>query len=172
MKKYSNQKGFSILELMIAILVIAMGMVSVLSLMVQNIQAQYINKNVLVAAQLTQECFELVRNVRDQNYLILGNSWYQDVVNDDGTYTIDLNGRSGINSSVNTIADSGARLYSDSNGFYTHTVTANPTIFSRLVTIRNYLGYTDFLDVECKVRWQERNNNHDYAAETYLYNWR
>ena len=170
-KKVYHQFGSSIMELMVSLFVIAMGLVSVLSLITQNLQAQYINKNVLIASQLTQECFELVRNVRDQNKLLYGYSWDQDIVND-GTYTIDYTGRSGINSSVNDISDSGAKLYFDNNGFYSHTVTASSTVFSRLVTIRNYPAYTDFLDVECKVRWQERGRNHDYLAETYLYDWR
>ncbi len=170
-KKNYNQFGLSILELMISIMVIAMGLVSVLSLITQNLQAQYINKNVLIASQLTQECFELVRNVRDQNKLLYGYSWDRDIVND-GTYIIDYTGRSSINSAVNSIADNAAKLYLNANGFYTHTITASSTPFSRLVTIRNYPGYTNFLDLECKVRWQERGRNHDYLAETYLYDWR
>jgi len=169
--KYKNQSGFSILELMISILVITMGMVAVLSLITQNFQAQYINKNVLIASQLTQECFELVRNARDQNKLLYGYGWDQDIVND-GTYAIDYTGRSSINSAVNVISDNAAKLYLNANGFYTHTVTANPTIFSRMITVLNYPGYTDHLDIECRVRWQERGRNHDYVAETYLYNWR
>jgi len=171
MRKHINKQGFSILELMMAILVIALGLVSVLNLVTQNIQAQYINKNVLIASQLTQECFELVRNVRDENKLILGYNWDKDIVND-GSYIIDYTGRSSINSAINNISESGAKLYLDSNGFYTHTVTASSTVFSRLVTIRNNPGYTNYLDVECKVRWQERGQSHDYLAETYLYNWR
>ncbi len=170
-KKNINQLGFSILELMISLLIIAIGLVSVLSLITQNIQAQYINKNVLVAAQLTQECFELVRNIRDHNKLLLSYSWDQNIVND-GTYIIDYMGRSSINSVVNSITDNTAKLYLNANGFYTHTATASSTVFSRLVTIRNYPGYTNYLDIECRVRWQERNQNHDYLAETYLYNWR
>ena len=160
--------GFSVLEVVMALFIVTIGVLGVASLALQNLQVQYINKNVLIAAQLAQEGLELVKNVRDQNWLILGNSWDQDLVND-GTYAIDYQGRSSINSVVNLISEAGARLYLDSNGFYTHTVTATSTNFSRLITVAQQANY---LDINCTVRLAERGQSHDYVAKIYLYDWR
>ncbi|MFH1428477.1 MAG: hypothetical protein ABIH39_01920 [Candidatus Margulisiibacteriota bacterium] len=164
-KIIKNNFGISIIEVVAAITIITMGMIGVLSLVIQNIQAQYINKNVLIAADLAGEGLELVRNTRDLNWLT-GNDWNKDIV---GNYTIDYKGSASINQSVDYIYDDDARLYVDSNGFYTHAVTAMPTNFYRLITVVDNI---DYLDVKSTIRWKDGVKNHDYTAETYLYNWR
>ena len=160
--------GISILEVVVAIMIIAMGMIGVLSLVIQNVEAQYINKNILMASGLAQEGLELVRNVRDLNWLTPGNAWDQNIVGD-GTYVIDYGGLVSLNTSINSIDEVGARLYIDSNGLYTHTTTATATNFYRLITVVNQGSY---LDIKCAIRWKDGTQNHDYTAETYLYNWR
>ncbi len=177
-KIISNNLGISILEVVVAILIITMGMVGVLSLVIQNIQAQYINKNILIATGLAQEGLELVRNVRDLNWLKQGYVWNQDIVAD-GTYTIDYRGRSSISQAVNFVGDAGARLYINNEvglykNLYTHASSGNtPTNFYRLITVvENPSPNPNYLYVKCAIRWLEGSQSHDYTAETYLYNWR
>ncbi|MEK7203409.1 MAG: prepilin-type N-terminal cleavage/methylation domain-containing protein [Patescibacteria group bacterium] len=159
-----KQKGFTIIELMVCILIITIGLIGVLSLVVLNIQAQSINKNALIASQLAQEGVELVRNARDNNWL-RNIYWKTNVVND-GTYTIDY--LATINQDVNSISESDAKLYLDEDGYYTHTVTASTTVFSRLISVADK---TNYLDITSAVRWKERNNYYNYVAEVYLYDW-
>lgn len=172
--KIFNNSGISILEVIVAILIITMGMVGVLSLVIQNVQAQYINRNILIASGLAQEGLELVRNIRDLNWLTAGsdpiNDWKRKIVGD-GTYAIDYHGWSSINTSVNSINDASARLYiNNSTGLYTHIAAgATATGFYRLITV---IDNTNYLDIKCTIRWQNGTQNHDYTAETYLYNWR
>jgi len=168
MKITKNNSGISIVEVVVAMMIITMGMVGVLSLVIQNVEAQYINKNVLMASGLAQEGLELVRNARDLNWLTPGNIWNQNIVGD-GTYIIDYNGLASINMVINSIDEAGARLYVNSNGFYTHTITATATNFYRLITV---VDQGDYLDVSCAIRWKDGTQNHNYTAETYLYNWR
>lgn len=162
--KLKRQFGFSILEVIIAILIISIGMIGVLSLITQNIQAQDISKNDLIASQLAQEGLELVRNIRDENWLA-GSSYDLDIVGD-GSYAVDYQGRAGI-TDVAGIDDNGAELNINGSGFYTHGAGA-ATAFYRLITV---VDNTDYLDVECKVRWKERGRTHDYTVKTLLYNW-
>lgn len=175
-KKFSNNSGISILEVVVAIMIITMGMVGVLSLVIQNVEAQYINKNILMASGLAQEGLELVRNIRDLNWLTSGvdpaNDWKRNIVGD-GTYTMDYRGLASINMAINSMDEAGARLYVDGNGLYTHIVTAKPTNFYRLITVTVVnQGSYDYLDVKCAIRWKDGTQNHNYVAETYLYNWR
>lgn len=149
-------------------MIIAMGMVGVLSLVIQNVEAQYINKNVLMASGLAEEGVELVRNIRDLNWLTAGKAWNQNIVGD-GTYTLDYGGLASINTAINSINEAGARLYIDGNGFYTHTATAIATNFYRLITA---VDMGDYLDIKCTIRWTDGSQNHDYTAENFLYNWR
>ena len=167
--KIFNNQGISILEVVVAILIITIGMVGVLSLVIQNVEAQYINKNILIATGLAQEGLELVRNVRDLNWLTAGNAWNQDIVGD-GTYAIDYRGRGSINASVNTLNDAGARLYVNSSNLYTHSsADGAATDFYRLISVVDQANY---IDVSCAIRWKEGTQNRDYTAETYLYDWR
>ena len=173
-----NKKGVSILEVIVAIVIITIGMVGVLSLVIQNVQAQYIDKNVLIASGLGQECLELVRNIRDLNWLTpnlnpvtgwklgTGAGSAGDIVRSGNNYAIDYSRAIKI---VNSVVDD-ARLYVNSNGFYTHTSSGNAqTNFFRFI---NVIDHTDYLDIKCTIRWTQGAQNHDYAAETYLYNWR
>lgn len=168
-KIIKNNTGISILEVIVVMMIIALGLVGILSLAAQNVKAQYIDKNVLTASGLAGEAVELVRNVRDLNWLTPGNGWSQSIVGD-GTYIIDYGGLSSINMAVNSLNEAGARLYIDNNGFYTHISAGNtPTNFYRLITV---IDNTDYLNIKCVIRWQEGTQNHDYTVETYLYNWR
>ena len=143
-------------------MIIVLGLVGVLSLVIQNIEAQYVNKNVLIASDLAGEGLELVRNARDLNWLTPGNDWRQNII---GDYAMDYRGPMSINQAVNSLDDAGARLYVDSNGFYAHEVTARPTNFYRFISVED-LG--DYLDVKCFIRWKDGAQNHEYKAETYL----
>ncbi len=162
--------GFSILEVIIAILIISIGMIGVLSLVTQNIQVQYINKNNLIASQLAQEGLELVRNVRDENWLA-GNNYNLDIAGivGDRTYAIDYRGRNFINPAVNSVDDAGARLnIKAATQLYSHEAGA-ATPFYRLITA---VDNVEYLEVECKVQWEERGRTHDYTAKTLLYDWK
>lgn len=155
------------MEVMVVILIISLGLVGVLSLVTQNIKVKYINKNGLIASQLAQEGLELVRNLRDENWLIEGLNWKQDIMGD-GTYIVDYSGRASIDDSVNSIDGAGANLKIDADGFYGHDV-GTATIFNRLISA---VDYGDYLAVSSTVRWSEKGGFHNYTAEMVLYDWK
>jgi type II secretory pathway pseudopilin PulG len=177
MKIFNKQQyGFSIMEVTVVIFIITLGLLGVLSLAAQSIKISNTNKNELIASQLAQEGLELVRNIRDTNWLTDGNDWVlgsgagnnSDDIIQDGTYTID---NSIINYMVDDIDDIAANLLIDVNGAYSHSMgSASP--FNRLITINNWNTYTDFIEVKCEVQWKEGGGIHNYIASTVLYNWR
>lgn len=173
--KISNtNSGFTILEIAIVIFIITFGMVGVLSLVNQGVQVEYINKNMIIASQLSQEGLELVRNKRDVNWL-KGANWEfsanpntnSDIIQD-GSYAIDYTGA--INRIPNNIGDVGTKLYLNSGGFYANSVTASSTIFSRIITVGN--ESTASTSVTCLVQWKKGTNVYNFSAQTVLYNWR
>jgi type II secretory pathway pseudopilin PulG len=83
--KIKKARGFSILEIVIVIYIITMALIGVMSLTMQNIKAQTIDKNNLIASELAQEGIEIVRSARDNNGVSGGNK--QLYINSDGFYT-------------------------------------------------------------------------------------
>lgn len=164
MKKEKRQSGFSILEIIVVLFVISFGLMGIVSLTMQNISVQHVNKNNLIASQLAQEGLELVRNMRDTNWLTMGSVPWNQGLEVDGTYKIDpfdgLQAVAGINE---------AKLFLDGFGFYRHNA-ATSTNFSRLITITN--SSADSLELKSEVQWKNRSNTFSYVAVTELYNWR
>ena len=170
-----NQVGFGLIEVTISIYILIMGLLGIMSLLHQSQKAQYANENTLVAAQLAQEGIELVRNVRDNNWLDPGISdWRMDIIGGlggdvDQDFAIDYNGRSSIDP-VTDINDPGAKLYINADNLYTHISSATTTMFSRVVEKTN--PELKYMQITSKVKWSERGNDHEYVISTYLYNWR
>lgn len=164
--KLTNNNGFSLLEVIAVIFIITVGLIGVLSLIVQNIQVQYINKNDLIASQLAQEGLELIRNQRDTNWLD-GKNWDWKIQGNSSGAEHEV-----VYNDIPKSASGFQPLYIKT-GFYTHESNggAVPTPFSRLITITNVAGNDPFSRVVCEVQWQERGTTHTYKAETVLYDW-
>ena len=65
----NNQKlAFSIIEVLIAIFIFALGITSIYMLINSSIKANNYNKNQIIAVNLVREELELIRNIRDSNY--------------------------------------------------------------------------------------------------------
>lgn len=163
-KQINSNAAFSIIEAMVAIGIVSIGMMGVLSLVTRNILTQTLNKNNLIASMLAQEGLELVREVRDTNWLI------DPVVSfDDGipaTSTIDFYG---FQSSGQDFSSSVTDIKLDSNGFFGHT-GATSTMFKRLITVSR--TSSEFINVKSTVRWRQNDKDYNYIAETLLYDWR
>ncbi len=178
MKKIlKNNSAFTLVELMVAIAIITTSMVAIFSLIIQNIQVQKVNKDIFTASMLAQEGVELVRSVRDENWLTEADGVWDGIDEADDTFSIDYNFN--INRTPNTPSDVGARLYLNGNNFYDHTaVDGTPTQFYRLITITpsgvdtDRDGNDDFVSVSSKVQWMRNGNPKSYIAETLLYDWR
>lgn len=173
---FKQQKGFGLIEVVVSIYIIVMAFIGILSLVKQGIQVQYINKNTIIAAQLAQEGLELVRNVRDNNWRFYkkGANWKQDIIGGAGgaenqLLIIDYRGKSSIET-VDSIDNAKANLKIDSNGFYSHDVNGEKTIFSRVISKQNTPD--NGLRVVAEIKWNERGNLHNYKAETLLYDWK
>jgi len=164
-RKKTTNTGFSIIEVMVAVAIISVGMFGVVSMMTQNIIVQPVNKNNLIASMLAQEGLELVRQVRDSNWI--GSSTVVGFSSGiPATSTIDIGG---FKSSGLDFDDSAANLYIDNNGFYSHS-GATSTPFKRLLTVSS--TSPEYINIKSTVRWSRNGKIYDYVAETLLYDWR
>ncbi len=119
--------GFSLIEVLFTLLVFSFGILSVVSIMTSSIRVSMTAKNQVIAAQLVQESLELVKNLNDNGVLVNGSNY--------SSYRIDEN--VAVSPAVIRFVSAGGayRLYLDVNGFYSHTVSAQTTKFSRRVDI-------------------------------------
>jgi len=166
-KKNREKKGFTLIEVITVLFVISLGMVGVLSLIVQNIKSQSLNKNTLIAYQLAQEGVELIRQVRDSNWL-KGESWRHELDRD--IYYMDY-----LDNVPHEVLSMGHNHYQgalepDANGFYRNAPPSSKTsIFSRLIQlgVRN-----NGIIVTSRVYWTDHGREYVYSLEAMLYDWK
>lgn len=71
---HSNQKWFSIIEVLIGIMIFSLGLVSIFMLILSALRMNEYSKNSIIASNLAREGIEVIRNIRDNNYTDL-RSW-------------------------------------------------------------------------------------------------
>ncbi|MDD2487600.1 MAG: type II secretion system protein [Candidatus Gracilibacteria bacterium] len=136
-----NRKGFTIVELMIAIVIFTIGFLSAYLLIYSAINSSARSKNEIIASNIAREQIELVKNIRDTNWLKnwdwndlteilgtgnLGDSTYYVIENDySGAVPIKMaelnppfDGTKG-----KVLGNLNVRLCSDSQGRYSHCVS-------------------------------------------------
>lgn len=158
-----NRPGFTLVEILAVLFVLSIGLIGVLSLIVQNIQSQNINKRTIAAYQLAQEGLELVRKVRDTNWKN-GNDWNQNLAA--GTYFMDY-----LDATPNLVVHStDGDLYMSVGGFYVHGGVSDPTPFSRTIEIIPIDAGS--MRVYSHIVWYDRDKVFNYDLETLFYDWR
>lgn len=78
-----NQKGFSLIEVSLAIAIITIGLITIISLFIVNIRNEIRSKNKLIAVYLANESIEIIRQQRDNNWFSgidwMGVDWMTDI---------------------------------------------------------------------------------------------
>ena len=77
--KKRNYKSQGIIESLVAITVVVVGLVSVLTLAVFNLRVQVCSHDMLIATNLAKEGIEVVRSIRDTNWMN-GDDWDQGLI--------------------------------------------------------------------------------------------
>lgn len=162
------KKGFTLLEVIVAVSLIVVGVIGVFGLLYIVLVSGQVSSSQLVAAYLAQEGIEIVRNIRDTNWL-KNNPWDEGITAGDweADYT------------TNNLTDTydGDYLRIDINGFYNYSAGTS-TKFKRRITIfgKTDLSFPpddtyDMFKVRVTVEWQERGRTHQISAQENLYNW-
>lgn len=161
------REAFSLVEIMIVLFIISLGLVGILSLIVQNIQSSDYNKNNLTAYLLSQEGLEIVRRHRDTN-------WEKSY---DFNYGLVEEGvKSNFCYDYNDVAPRpslvACSLGLNDEDFYDHDPTSPKTGFSRLISVE-LINDSSAMRVISEVFWLNRvGGKSSYATETLLYDWK
>lgn len=157
-----DKKGFTLMELVVAIAVIVIALTTSIALISFSVSSISTGKYRISATILAQEGLEIVRNIRDSNWLKYKravDNWRDDLGEGDWRVQYDQ---------VNLLGFSSAPLRINVNGFYQYD-TGDNTLFERKITIEHI--DSNQIKVVSEVTWQEKGRSHVVAAEDRLYNW-
>lgn len=161
-----NSKSFTLIEVVIAISVLTLGIGGSFVLIQQTLAAASLSQSKLIAAYLVQEGIEIVRNIRDSNWL-QGNSWDDKLINCDPCCEVDYKTTNSITSFAFCDDENLNYLFIE-DGFYSYSAFGSQTPFKRKITITE----RDYLEVKVEVFWKERGRTHNIEAIEHLYNWK
>ena len=198
MNPVSDKKGLGLIEAIIALAVILTGVISGLTLTAYNLNASASSEARLIAANLAREGLEVVRQLRDSNWLA-GNPWYQDIV-EEGEYrfTVEFDPESNLWATVaqaESLADCDlCFLYLDeTNGVYSHNAAGALTRYQRLLVKReicwdptvasealleegeecvDYGAPLVGWQVESQVAWTDSSGSNAITLTDKIYDWR
>ncbi len=159
----NNKKGFTLIEVIIAIFIIIIGITGAVNLISHNISSIIVSRSQVIAVNLAQEGLEIVRAIRDTN-------WLEDADWNVGLDTCSAGCRIQYNSIGLLTLDSNPVLNIDSNGLYLYDITKPETLFRRKITITT-ISATE-IKVVSEVTWSERGRSFVISAEERLYDWK
>lgn len=170
----NKQKGFTFLELIIAIFLLTVGITGVYGMLSTMIRTSSYVSNQMVAAYLAQEGIELVRNIRDENWFYPSAGWSERFI-ESNCYEVSVVSAQN-NGMTNCDPENLRNLYFgavDPGGgvgsFYNYDVGGERTMYKRAVHT-SVMGDGSYVEVTANVFWGDDDNV--VTAKTILYNWR
>ena len=165
MLKFLNVKmmkrGFTLLEVLVATFIITVGIMGSLSLVSRTIYSANISSKRLIAVYLAQEGIEIVRNIRDTN-------WLEQISWNDGLIgCLFPTGCEADYDDQALVSYLDRKLYIDNNGVFSYSPSATQTEFKRRITVTP--NGSDILEILVSVDWQGKI---EVTAQENLYNWR
>lgn len=167
-------RGFTLLEVMAAISVLTLAVGGSFILIKQTLVSVSVLQSKLIASYLAQEGIEIIRNIRDSNWLSRRTdpaiSWDSGL--DEGDWQVDFDD---TKDQILPYGSEGDFLYLDYGGFYSYSPVIQ-TPFKRRVTISEKTDLDgdeepDKMRVTVEVSWQSRGKDYKIQATEYLYNW-
>jgi len=165
--KKNKNKGFTFIELMIVIFIMTVGITAIYTSITRIISSSTHSALNLTANYLAQEGIEIVKSIRDSNYLITGTSWKNELST--GNYEADYNDYklTFISSSSNNFNEYHF-LKINKEGFFNYK-NGSDSPFKRKITITNQ-NDENILNVSVTVYWTEKGKTNETTVSENLYN--
>lgn len=178
--KKGRSAGFTVLESLVAILILSLSVSGVFSVVQQSLSQNIIAKDEIRAFYLAQEAIEIVRNRRDTNQLVLINlgtgHWLADIAqhSSDPCYVGRICRAQASDMSLTSCGSSWGScenlrqnpttlLYGYSSG--------NLTNFNREIQIEPIPSRPNEASVTVSVTWKKGIFEREFKVKTHLFNW-
>lgn len=183
----SSERGFTIIETLVALTIFTMAITGMLVLTGQGVLGTSYAKNRLTAGFLAQEAIELFRYARDTT--ILNNpstGWDTYIVPfangncQEGSVGCAIDTRILVSNDpaqmflniVSCASASCTLYYDDTTGSYSNQVLGTPTVFTRSITVSPVsFGTSQFVRVTATVSWKEGSGTRSLSATENLFDW-
>ena len=171
----NKNKGFTIIESLVAITILVLAITGVASAIQTGISSYIFSKDQVIAFYLAQEGFEQVRNIRDENGL-KNQNWLSSLSANSGdpcffgnACTVDP-----VGSTVPTRCDAGpgncpVLRQNASTGFFGYDPSWPATIFRREIVLTQINA--DEISVLVTVDWSKGIVNRQFRARENILNW-
>ena len=167
--KFHNQKGFTVVELIITIAILSFGIIGIYNFLEPAIILNTNSSNQFIAVYLAQEVLEVVKNIRDNN-IILGNQWSEGFSICVAGCQLDYKTGTATEMPPNQIQSyQNTFLNINSDGFYSYDSGDN-TIFKRKVVITEPTASSDILKIDVLVTWRHNGLTFNFSTIGYIYN--
>ena len=164
--KSTEKKGFTLIETLVAVTLLAVAVAEPLTLAARGLSSSLLARDQITAFFLAQEGVELVRNARDTNALT-GANWLSGIPTDgDGAFTVDAKTASGGISSCS--GDCAPLNYDETTGFYTYSA-GDASKFTRTITVETVSAYE--VEILVTIEWQTGVFNRSFTIAEHISNW-
>lgn len=171
-QKPKNKRGFTLLEMMVSLFLITVGVMGIFLVINRTLILMTPSPSKVIAAYLTQEGIEIVRNIRDGNWIEQQKtnptppiSWNRGLPpippSADNNYQADYDDLGLTNYNSGGALQFDGAFYNYGSGTYTK--------FDRRINIVQL--DSNSLKVTVEVKWPEKGKNYTYTAQEILYNW-
>lgn len=195
-----NQKGFTIIETLVAISILVLAITGPLAIVAQALRSSYFSRDQMTAFYLAQEAIEYIRNVRDENaikYPTNPDMWLSGIEKptDVSSPTQQLNCINDPQSTINkcglvrTAAAAYGFVQCDSTGcaplnydtttglFGTSVSTGTLAPFSRTIYINKVeraggIESNKEVIVTVEIKWRSGGSDNVFKVEEHLTNWK
>lgn len=170
-------KGLTIIEVIVTVFILSIGVVGIYSAFSVMVIVTSDISDGLIAAYLAQEGVEIVRNIRDNNFLLavsdINASWTDSLLPQcDGGCAVDY--KTGTPGHAGPVYGDAGYLGINADGFYA--LTSSPAKFKRKITITALND--NVLKVTSEVKWDKKPDllnpqgvPGSSGVVEYLYNW-
>ncbi len=165
----NGEKGFTLLETLVAIAVFTFSIMGPLSLASYAIRSVSVARNQTIAFYLAEEAVEYIRNKRDSNSLV-GDPWLKNLNQCWGGQGCEIDVP---NDDISPYGGSGSYLrYNPVTGFYNYE-SGTRTTFKRRVKIDRNVGGRDFeTRITVTLTWLERQTTKTFVVQENIFDWK
>lgn len=174
LKKLRQNKGQSLIETLIAIGVIVVGLVGVMALVVGAIAAGRISKEVVTATNLGREGIEVVREIRDSNWM-QEEGWTKGIIGGGdvryarASFDPKENQWKLESTTTTDLFDNEYKLYF--SDYYNHDQQGDETSYFRMIEIQKDIAEPDELVIKTYVGWVKQGKQKEIVLENVFSDW-